>query len=229
VRCPAPDDADPGHRLDEAPVRPATHCSRRQCAPYGVQDRSVPASSVASIDSSTGQRICDETDVAVEPNAALAPVAPTPEFPVLWLLPPAMTLGVATPIVLPVATPTALLVLCVTLLTPAELVVALVAALVSGEFVAFVSEAVLADETALLPASALVDGLEEVPAAPAPTPAFVVVPVICAGAGVARTADRIRTIVRKRMAINQCWCRCQRRPAAQAVGTDPPNRHWTRR
>ncbi len=131
MRRSAPDNTDFAHRLDEAAVRPATHCFRRQCAPYGVQDRSVPASSVSSTDSSAGQRICDETDVAGAPNAPLEPVAPAPELPVLGLLPTAVTLPVDPPIVLPVAAPTELLVVCATLLLPAEAVVAPLPALVS--------------------------------------------------------------------------------------------------
>jgi len=102
--------------------------------------------------------------------------------------------------------PTGLFVLCTVLLPAAALPVALLPALLDREFVPIVFEEVVADELALLVAGVLFDVLEGVPPAP------VVVPVLCARAGVARTADRTRAAARMRMAIHRCLCRCQRRP-----------------
>jgi hypothetical protein len=181
----------PAHPLFEAPVRAAPQRSYRRFEPYGVQDRSVPPSSVESTDSSAGQRICVETD------GELPPLALDPELPVLDVLPAEVPLLTAAPIVPAVAAPTELL------------VVPLLLEIVPAPF-----EGVLANELALPPACVLFDGLEVVPAAPAPTPTFVVVPVTCATAGVAMNVDRTRAAVRKRMAINPCLYRCQGRASA---------------
>lgn len=151
---------------------------------------------MASSDASAGQRICEE------PDAALPVLALAPELPVLDVVPADVPLPVAAPIVLAVAAPTEVLVLCTMLLPPTVLLVALALELVGEEFVPAGVEGVLADELALLPAWVLFDRLEVVPEAPVPGPLFVVVPVVCARAGVARSADRTRAAVSKRMAIN---------------------------
>ena len=162
----------------------------------------MPAISVASIDASAGQRICDETD------GGWLLLAPAPGVPVLDAFPAGVPLPVAATVAPTAAAPTGLFVLCTALLTAAGLAVALLAALLEREVVPVEFEAVLADELPLLPAGVLFDVLESVPVAP------VVVPVLCARAGVARTADRTRAAVRMRMATHQCLCRCQRRPVA---------------
>ena len=167
-----------------------------------MQDRSVPAISVASIDASAGQRMRDETD------GAWPLLAPVPWLPALDVFPAGVPLPVAPTVAPTAAAPTELLVLCTTLLAAAALPVALLPAVLNREFVPVVLEEVLADELALLPTGVLFDALEGVPAAP------VVVPVVCARAGVARTADRTRAVVRMRMAIHRCLCHCQRRPVA---------------
>lgn len=170
-----------------------------------MQERSVPASSVASSDASAGQRISEEPDAAL-PVLALAPV--------LDVVPADVPLPVAAPIVLAVAAPTEVLLPCTMLLPPTVLLVALLLEVVVEEFVPAAFEGVLAGELALLPTWVLFDRLEVVPEASVPPPLFVVVPVVCARAGVARSADRTRAAVRERMAINPYWCGCQRRAAA---------------
>lgn len=217
-----------------------------------MQDRSVPAISVASVDWSGEQRICDETDA---PWPMLVPAA---ALPVRGVFPAEVPLPVVAPAD---AAPAELLVLCMPLLllAVAELPVALLPAPPDRAFVPVAFENVLADEPALLPAAklpvvlppapadrelvpvafekgltdepvplptwVLFKALEDVPAAP------VVVPMLCARAGAASTTDRTRAVVRKRMAILRTLCRWQRRPVAQAVGPPPvpPHRHWTRR
>lgn len=57
----------------EVPAQP-----RRLCEPYGVQDRSVPAISMETTDSSPGQRICDEPDGAPAPLALAPAEVPLP-------------------------------------------------------------------------------------------------------------------------------------------------------
>jgi hypothetical protein len=163
-----------------------------------VQDRSVPASSVESTDASAGQRICVETD------AELPPLGLAPELPVLDVPPAEVPLPTAAEVGLAVVAPPEF-----APLPPAVLLVALL-----PEFVPVLPEGVLADALALPPACVLFDRLEVVPAASAPTPMVVVVPVICAMAGVAMSADRTRAAVIKRMAINPCLCRCKRRASA---------------
>jgi hypothetical protein len=111
-----------------------------------VQDRSVPAISVASIDASAGQRICDETD------GAWALLAPAPGLPVLDVVRAEVALPVAAPVAPTGAAPTELLVLCTALLAIAELPVALLPPLVEREFVPVAFENVLADELAPPPA-----------------------------------------------------------------------------
>jgi len=157
---------------------------------------------VASIDASAGQRICDETD------GAWALLAPAGAVPVLEAFPAGVALPVAATVAPSAAAPTGVLVLCPALPAAAVLPVALLAALLEREFVPVEFAEVLADELALLPAGVLFDVLESVPVAP------VVVPVLCARAGVARTADRTRAAGEMRMASHQCLCRCQRRPVA---------------
>ena len=177
-----------------------------------MQDRSVPASSVASIDASSGQRICDETDGLL---------APTPGLPVLDAVPAELALPVAAPVAPRGAALSGLLVLCTTPLPAAALPSGLLTVLVDGVFVAVAFEPVSADELALLPACVAFDVLEADPATP------VVVAVLCARAGVARTADRTRAVVRKRMAVHRCLCRGQSRHAyrrdrpARQIGTGP--------
>jgi hypothetical protein len=172
-----------------------------------VQDRSVPASSVESTDASAGQRICVETD------AELPSLVVEPELPVFAILPAELPLPAVAP-------PTELLVLCAVLLPPpAVLLVALLL-----EFVPVPVEAVAADEVALPFSCALFDWLEIVPAAPAPTPTFVVVAVICARAGVATNADRTRVAVRKCMAINPCLCRFRKRVPGASWGISSRHR-----
>ena len=138
-----PDDDDLAHRSQEAPVHPVALCSRRECEAYGVQDRSVPASSVASIDASPGQSICDETD------GAWALLAPTPGLAVPDAVPEELALPVATPAG---AALSGLPALCTTPLPAAALPSGLATVLLDGVFVSVVLETVLADELALLPA-----------------------------------------------------------------------------
>lgn len=204
---------------------PRRSCSARYANPYGVQDRSVPAISVESVDASAGHRICDETDAAW-PSLAVVPALAVP-----GVLPADALLPAAAPVVPTVAAPTGLLVLCTKLLPGAALLVtlfpelallvtllpetalpvallpeaalpaALLPEMVSGEFVPNVFGDVLEDELALLPACVLIEGVAVVAAAPVPTPPLVVVPAVCARAGVARVADTTRAVVTKRMAI----------------------------
>jgi len=154
------------------------------------------------MEASAGQRICDETD------GAWPLLAPAPEIPVLDVLPAGLPLPVAATVAPSTAVPTGLVVLCAALPAAAELPVALLFALLDREFVPIVLEEALADELVLVPAGVLVDGLEGGPAAP------VVVPVLCARAGVVRTADRTRAAVRMRMAIHRFLCRYRRWPVA---------------
>jgi hypothetical protein len=211
-----------------------------------VQDRSVPAISVASVDWSGEQRICDETD------APWPLLVPDPVLPVRDVFPAEVPLPVVPPADV---APAELLLLCMPLpllllpLPAAALPVALLPALPDRAFVPVVFENVPADDPALLPAAKLPVVLPPAPAdrefvpatfengltdemAPPPNwvlfsvladvpAAPVVVPMLCARAGAVSTADRTRAVVRKRMAIHRTLCRCPRRPDMRAVGTDP--------